>query len=38
MNRFFTKQQVVAEYHLPEHLQVELFRAVKPVEHDGLGE
>src|SRR5258708_4327492 len=38
MNRFFTKQQVVAEYHLPDHLQEELFRAVPPVEQDGLGE
>lgn len=38
MNKFFTKHQVVAEYRLPDHLQVELFRAVKPVEQDGLGE
>lgn len=34
MNRFFTKQQVVSEYHLPTRLQAELFRAVQPVEHD----
>jgi hypothetical protein len=33
MNRFFTKQQVIAEYNLPVHLQAELFRAVQPVEH-----
>ncbi len=26
MNRFFTKQQVVSDYHLPVHLQAELFR------------
>ena len=38
MNKFFTKQQVVTEYHLPDRLQVELFRAMKPVEQDGLGE
>ncbi len=38
MNKFFTKHQVVAEYRLPDHLQVELFRAVQPVEQDGLGE
>jgi hypothetical protein len=38
MNRFFTRQQVVAEYHLPDRLQVELFRAVQPVVQDGLGE
>jgi excisionase family DNA binding protein len=33
MNRLFTKQQVVSEYHLPVRLQDELFRAVQPVEH-----
>lgn len=38
MNKLFTKHQVVAEYRLPDHLQVELFRAVQPVEQDGLGE
>lgn len=38
MNRFLTKQQVVAEYRLPDRLQVELFGAVQPVVHDGLGE
>ena len=38
MNRFFTKQQIVSEYNLPAHLQDELFRAVQPVEQDGLGE
>jgi hypothetical protein len=34
MNRFFTKQQAVCEYHLPVRLQAELFRAVQPVEQD----
>ena len=38
MNRFFTKQQVVSEYRLPQRLQAELFRAVQPVEQDGQGE
>lgn len=38
MNRFFTKQQVVTEYRLPDRLQEELFRAVQPVVHDGVGE
>jgi len=38
MNRFFTKQQAVTEYHLPDHLLVELFRAVQPVEQDEHGE
>ncbi len=38
MNRLFTKQQVVAEYHLPVRLQAELFRAVQPVEQDGQAE
>jgi hypothetical protein len=38
MNRFLSKQQVVAEYHLPDRLQVELFRAVQPVVRDGLDE
>ena len=38
MNRFFTKQQAVAEYHMPDRLQVELFRAVQPVEQDEHGE
>jgi|SRR5579864_3808264 len=38
MNRFFTKQRAVTEYHLPNHLQVELFRTVLPVEQDGHGE
>ena len=38
MNRFFTKQQAVAEYHIPDRLQVELFRAVQPVEQDEHGE
>lgn len=34
MNKFFTKQQVMSEYHLPVRLQAELFRAVRPVEQD----
>ena len=34
MNRLFTKQQAVAEYRLPAHLQAELFRAVQPIEQD----
>jgi hypothetical protein len=38
MNRFFTKQQVVSEYHLPVHLQAELFRVVQPIEQDDDGE
>jgi hypothetical protein len=38
MNRLFTKQQAVAEYRLPVHLQAELFRAVQPVEKDGQAE
>jgi hypothetical protein len=38
MNRFFTKQQAVAEYHIPDRLQAELFRAVQPVEQDEHGE
>lgn len=38
MNRFFTKQQVVTEYRLPELVQAELFRVVQPVVHDGVGE
>lgn len=38
MNRLFTKQQAVAEYHLPAQLQAELFRAVQPVEQDEQGE
>lgn len=38
MNRFFTKQEVVSEYHIPDHLQVELFRAVQSVEQDEHGE
>jgi hypothetical protein len=38
MNRFFTKQQVVSEYHLPPRLQVEMFGAVQPVEEDEHGE
>jgi excisionase family DNA binding protein len=38
MNRLFTKQQVVSEYHLPVRLQDELFRAVQPVEQDGHAE
>ena len=38
MNRFFTKQQAVAEYHMPDRLQVELFRAVQPMEQDDHGE
>jgi len=38
MNRFFTKQQVVFEYHLAVRLQAELFGAVQPVEQDDHGE
>lgn len=38
MNRFFTKQQAVTEYHLPGHLLAERFRAVQPVEQDDHGE
>jgi excisionase family DNA binding protein len=38
MNRFFTKQQVVIEYHLPPRLHAELFRGVQPVEQDDHGE
>jgi hypothetical protein len=38
MNRFFTKQQVVSEYHLPVLLQAELSRAVQAVEQDEHGE
>ena len=38
MNRFFTKQQVVSEYHLAVRLQAELFGAVQPVEQDDQGE
>ncbi len=38
MNRFFTKQQVVSEYHLPVRLQAELFCAVQPVEQDAQAE
>jgi excisionase family DNA binding protein len=38
MNRLFTRQQVVAEYHLPSRLQAELFRVVQPVEQDGQAE
>lgn len=38
MNRFFTKKQVITEYHLPPRLHAELFRAVQPVEQDEHGE
>jgi hypothetical protein len=38
MNRFFTHQQAVAEYHLTPRLDAELFRAVQPVEQDEHGE
>jgi hypothetical protein len=38
MNSFLTKQQAVAEYDIPDRLQVELFRALQPVEQDEHGE
>jgi len=38
MNRLFTHQRAVAEYHLTPRLDAELFRAVQPVEQDEHGE
>ena len=38
MNRLFTTQQIVTEYHLPPRLHGELFRKVQPVEEDKHGE